>query len=183
MKVIRGGDGLVGVALQHSNGSMVYNHEVEASTHFTDHFSAEGYYIICLDNPSTFANRLVSIYIHVVKHKEWAAYAKEIEELHLNIQNFTVKYFLILLFPIKITKILLKEIVNTVERDVDVMLQFQSESRSREARDMALLLDNNSYVQNRSTVLILVIILTCTMQVYFVRKFFDNKTGNTRSRS
>lgn len=62
------------------------------------------------------------------------------------------------------------------------MLQFQSFSRSRESRDMALLLDNNSYIQNWSITQIAVIILTCTVQVYFVRKLFDIKTGSSRSR-
>lgn len=100
MKVIRGGDGLIGVAINHSNGTVVYNYQVELSTHFTDHYTAEGYYTICLYNPTTFSSRLVSLYIHVVKHKEWEAYVKEIDDLHLNIKNFTVRNFVIQLISL-----------------------------------------------------------------------------------
>lgn len=45
------------------------------------------------------------------------------------------------------------------------MLQYQSHSRSSEARDFALLIDNNSYVQNWSIAQISVILLTCSIQV------------------
>jgi hypothetical protein len=57
------------------------------------------------------------------------------------------------------------------------MFQHQSFSRAREARDYALIMDNNSYVQFWSFIQIVVIILTTTIQVYFVRKLFDIKSG------
>lgn len=63
------------------------------------------------------------------------------------------------------------------------MLQFQSHSRSRESRDVALLLDNNAYVQNWSITQIIVICLTCSLQVYFVRKLFDIKSSSGSSKS
>lgn len=52
------------------------------------------------------------------------------------------------------------------------MLQFQSYSRNREAKDVALLIDNNSYVQNWSLAQICIILITCTVQVN--RKFFKS---------
>lgn len=79
------------MAVQHSNGSMVLPYEVVKSSQYVDTSSPEGYFIICLYNPSQFSKRLVNMYVHVVRHKEWDGYLKEIEELHLNIQNFTVK--------------------------------------------------------------------------------------------
>lgn len=48
------------------------------------------------------------------------------------------------------------------------MLQFQAHSRNSEARDFALLVDNNSYVQNWSLVQIIVILITCSIQVRIV---------------
>ena len=55
------------------------------------------------------------------------------------------------------------------------MLLHQSNSRARESRDFQLLLDNNVYVQYWSIGLCISVIGTGIMQVYFVRKFFDEK--------
>lgn len=62
------------------------------------------------------------------------------------------------------------------------MLQYQAHSRAWEARDIALLTDNNQYVVNWSITQITVILLTTAVQVYFVRKLFDIKTGSSRNR-
>lgn len=52
-----------------------------------------------------------------------------------------------------------------VERNINGMLQFQAHSRSSEARDYALLIDNNKYVQHWSLAQIAVIMVTCSIQV------------------
>ena len=98
---------------------------------------------------------------------------------------------------------LCKTTIGTVEHNINGMLQYQSFSRGREARDYALLIDNNSYVQKWSLAQIVIILVTCTIQVicicklnyynliikcilfqvYFVRKLFDIKTGSSGSRS
>lgn len=52
------------------------------------------------------------------------------------------------------------------------MLMFQSHTRSSEARDFALLIDNNSYVQNWSLIQIFVILLTCSIQVIQIISIF-----------
>lgn len=62
------------------------------------------------------------------------------------------------------------------------MLQFQHHSRGREARDYNLIVDNNSYVLRWSVIQIIVIVGTTALQVYFVRKLFETKTGSSRSR-
>lgn len=53
----------------------------------------------------------------------------------------------------------------SVERNINEMLQHQSHSRNRENRDIMLLLDNNSYVQNWSLTQIVVIVLVTAVQV------------------
>lgn len=50
------------------------------------------------------------------------------------------------------------------------MLQFQSYTRNSEARDYALLEDNKSYVQNWSIIQILIIAITCSVQVRECRR-------------
>lgn len=63
------------------------------------------------------------------------------------------------------------------------MLNTQAISRSREARDLNLITDNNSYVQNWSIVQIIVIIATTVLQVYFVKKLFQERpTGSSKIR-
>lgn len=52
------------------------------------------------------------------------------------------------------------------------MLQFQSHTRTGEARDYALLEDNRSYVQNWSIIQIIVIAVTCSVQVKSVSMEF-----------
>ncbi|XP_037040424.1 transmembrane emp24 domain-containing protein 6 [Bradysia coprophila] len=163
-QVIRGGDGMAGFAVRHPSGQIVHPYQWQANSEYTDQTSTGGYYGVCIDNQfSRFAGKLVNMYITVIKYEEWDKYAKEIEALQLDMQNFT-------------------SVVHVVEKNINDMLQFQSYSRSRESRDMALLLDNNSYIQNWSLTQIAVIILTCTVQVYFVRKLFDIKSGSSRSR-
>lgn len=70
-----------------------------------------------------------------------------------------------------------------VEKNINEMLQTQHWSRNREARDLNLLLDNNSYVQIWSMAQVLVITVTTMIQVYFVRKLFDVKpSGYSKTR-
>jgi hypothetical protein len=120
---------------------------------------------VCIDNQfSRFAGKLVNLYITVVKYDDWEKFTKEIEDLNLNMQNFT-------------------QVIQTVEANMNVMFQFQANSRAREARDFALIKDNNSYVGTWSIVQIFVIVVTTTVQVYFVRKLFDIKSGGGYSRN
>lgn len=162
--VVRGGDGMAGFAVRNPAGQVVRPYQWQASADYTDQVSTGGYYSICLDNQfSRFAGKLVNIYITVVKYDAWDQYTKELEALDINIQNFT-------------------QIIGTVERNINDMLSYQSFSKSREARDYMLLVDNNSYVQTFSVAQVLVILVTCSIQVYFVRKLFDIKTGPTKNR-
>lgn len=48
------------------------------------------YYSICIDNQfSRFASKLVNLYITVVKYDDWEKFTKEIEDLNVNMNNFT----------------------------------------------------------------------------------------------
>ncbi|KAH8302551.1 hypothetical protein KR044_008126 [Drosophila immigrans] len=161
--VVRGGDGMAGFAVRNPAGEIVKPYQWQATADYTDQVSPGGYYSVCIDNQfSRFAGKLVNIYITVVKYDAWDKYAKEIEELQLNMQNFTAT-------------------IGTVERNINDMLGYQAHSRHRESRDYALLLDNNSYIQTFSLSQIVVILITCSIQVFFVRKLFDVRS-NSKSR-
>jgi len=64
-----------------------------------------------------------------------------------------------------------------VDQRVGSVLQLLHNSRAKEARDFALLEDNQSYVTFWSVLQCLIIMATTSVQVYFVRKLFDNQSG------
>lgn len=130
----------------------------------------------------------------MVKYEEWTKYAQEIEGLHINLSNFTVILMAIHNIPANMYIVqctcvecrnnnnivfklnLFQSQIGTVERNINGMLQYQSFSRSSEARDHALLIDNNRYVQNWSIIQIVVILLTCSIQVsynaFIINRFY-----------
>lgn len=164
-QVLRGGDGKAGFAVRNPQGIIVHPYEWRPNADYQDQSVNGGYYSVCIDNQfSRFAAKLVNLYITVIRYDQWQKYTKELEELNLSVENFT------------------STIVN-VERNINEMLQFQHLSRSREARDLNLLLDNNSYVQTWSIAQVLVITLTTMVQVFFVRKLFNVKpSGHSKTR-
>ncbi|XP_017892902.1 transmembrane emp24 domain-containing protein 6-like [Ceratina calcarata] len=156
-QVIRGGDGKAGFAVRNPEGIIVHPYQWIANSDYQDTAKASGYYSICIDNQfSRFAWKLVNLYITVIRYDEWDKYTKELEELNMSVENFT-------------------SAIIHVEKNINEMLQTQYLSRSREARDLSLLLDNNFYVQTWSIAQIIIAIVTTTTQVYFVRKLFEVK--------
>ncbi|GBP78659.1 Transmembrane emp24 domain-containing protein 5 [Eumeta japonica] len=163
-QVLKGGDGMCGFAVRHPNGQIVHPYEWRQSAEYTDHSSTGGYYSVCIDNQfSRFAGKLVNLYMSVIRYDKWEQYAKEIEELNMNIQNFT------------------SSIMN-VERNINDILQHQYYSRARESRDYKLLQNNNAYVLRWSLIQILAIAATGGLQVYFLRKLFEVKDSTRKSR-
>ncbi|XP_053664156.1 uncharacterized protein LOC128713321 [Anopheles marshallii] len=162
--VIRGGDGMAGFAVRNPRGEIVHPYQWQASSDYTDGAAMGGFYAVCIDNQfSRFASKLVNLYITVIRYEEWEKFTKEIEDLNVNMNNFTGT-------------------ISTVERNLNAMFQYQAHSRNNEARDYALILDNNAYIWKWSVLQILVIVFTTSVQVYFVRKLFDIKTGSGKSR-
>lgn len=162
-QVLRGGDGMAGFAVRHPNGQLVLPYQWRASADYQDQQSTGGYYQVCVDNQfSRFADKLVNIYMTVIRYDQWDLYAKELEELNLSVENFTMS-------------------IQTVERNINEMLQFQNHMRGMEGRHYNLLIDNNAYVLRWSVIQILVILTTTIVQVYFVRKLFDVKTTRPRA--
>ncbi|CAH0556150.1 unnamed protein product [Brassicogethes aeneus] len=158
-QVVRGGDGMAGFAVRHPTGTIVHPYQWKPNSEYQDQSSTGGYYSVCIDNQfSRFAGKLVNIYITVVRYDMWEKYTKEIEQLNMDMENFTTA-------------------IVDVERNINEMLQYQHYSRGREAWDLNLLESNNSYVIRWSLIQIVVIAATTAVQVYFVRKLFDLKSG------
>jgi hypothetical protein len=67
-----------------------------------------------------------------------------------------------------------------------IMKQFQSMTRSGEARDFNLIQDNSNYVQNWSMMQILVVVLCTVVQVGFINKqqhYYSSLLRSTSSRA
>lgn len=156
---------MAGFAVRHPSGEIVHPYNWQTNSDYTDAHSTGGYYSVCIDNQfSRFASKLVNIYITVVKYDDWEKFTKEIEDLNLNMNNFTYS-------------------VQTVENNLNLMGQYQAHSRARESRDYALIKDNEGYVGTWSIVQIFVIVITTCVQVYFVKKLFETKSsGYSRNR-
>ncbi|XP_031835359.1 transmembrane emp24 domain-containing protein A [Nomia melanderi] len=156
-QVIRGGDGKAGFSVRNPEGTLDHPYQWLSSSGYQDTVRTAGYYSICVNNQfSRFASKLVNLYISVIRYDEWDKYTKELKELDLSVDNFTTS-------------------ISNVEKNVNEMFQTQHLSRSREARDLNLLLDNNFYVQVWSITQITVIIIATTTQIYYVRKLFQVK--------
>lgn len=82
---------MCGFAVRHPNGQIVHPYEWRQSAEYADQTSTGGYYSVCIDNQfSRFAGKLVNLYLSVIRYDMWEKYAKEVEELDMNIKNFTV---------------------------------------------------------------------------------------------
>lgn len=82
---------MAGFAVRNPSGELVKPYQWQPSGDYTEQSINGGYYSVCIDNQfSKFAGKLINIYITVVKYDAWDQYAKEIEALNLNMQNFTV---------------------------------------------------------------------------------------------
>lgn len=162
-QVVRGGDGMAGFAVRHPNGVLVLPYQWKASAEYQDQHSTGGYYQVCVDNQfSRFAAKLVNLYMTVIRYDQWDAYAKEIEEMDMSVSNFTTS-------------------IQTVERNINEILQKQNHFRGMEARHFNILDDNRRYVFNWSVAQVIAIIATTCLQVYFVKKLFETKAGRPRA--
>jgi len=158
-QVLRGGDGQAGFAVKNPSGVQVHPYAWKAQSDYQETSATGGYYAVCIDNQfSRFAAKLVNIYITTFRYDEWEKYTKELEALDISVTNFT-------------------SIISGVDSRIGTMLQHLHHSRSREARDYALIEDNGSYVKFWSIIQCIIIIATTSLQVYFVRKLFDTQSG------
>ena len=125
-----------------------------------------GYYSVCLDNQfSRFSAKLVNLYLTTFRYDEWEKFSQELQDMDVTVENFTstlrqvdqriqVKFYDDTPSNTRINHVF-----------VQIMRQFQSMTRSGEARDFNLIQDNSAYVQNWSIAQALVVILCTAVQV------------------
>lgn len=81
---------MAGFAVQHPDSRLVHPYDVKQSSFYGEDKSVGGYYSFCIDNQNSFSGKLIELYVSSFKIGGWQKYEKELEELHLNVQNFTV---------------------------------------------------------------------------------------------
>lgn len=82
---------MAGFAVRNPRGEIVHPYQWQASSDYTDGASMGGYYAVCIDNQfAKFASKMVNLYLTVIRYDEWEKYTKEIEDLNVNMNNFTV---------------------------------------------------------------------------------------------
>lgn len=88
---------MAGFAVRNPSGELVHPYQWKANSEYQDQSATGGgYYSVCIDNQfSKFAGKLVNIYLTVVRYDLWEQYTKEVEELSMNMENFTVSISLL----------------------------------------------------------------------------------------
>jgi len=156
-QVLKGGDGAIGMAVRNPQMAVVHPYAWKASSEYEESdIEKGGYYSVCLDNQfSRFSAKLVNLYITTFRYDEWEKFSSELQDMDVTVENFT-------------------STLRSVDQRIQIMKQFQSMSRSGEARDFNLIQDNSSYVQTWSIAQILVVVICTVVQVNFVKSFFKD---------
>ncbi len=82
---------MAGFAVQHPDNRLVHPYRVQQTSSYADDKSTGGYYSFCIDNQySKYSPKTVELYISSMKIDGWQKIEKELQDLHLNVQNFTV---------------------------------------------------------------------------------------------
>ncbi|CAN7987353.1 hypothetical protein HPB47_024358 [Ixodes persulcatus] len=164
-QVLRGGDGQAGFAVRHPNGQHVLPYQWRPSAEYEEtSATTTGFYQLCIDNSmSHFAAKLVSLYFNSFKRDKWESYVQEIEALGVTVNNFT-------------------DVLQKVDGQVGEMLKYQDQNRRHMAKDWYIVDGNNRYVQYWSLAQCAIVVLTSTIQVYFVRKLFEVKNVTPTSK-
>lgn len=156
-QVLKGGDGNIGMAVRDPQMKVVHPYAWKASSEYEESdIPSGGYYSVCLDNQfSRFSAKLVNLYLTTFRYDEWEKFSQELQDMDVTVENFT-------------------STLRQVDQRIQIMRQFQSMTRSGEARDFNLIQDNSAYVQNWSIAQAIVVILCTAVQVYFVKSFFKD---------
>merc|ERR1719273_2797489 len=156
-QVLKGGDGAIGMAVRNPQMKVVHPYAWKASSEYEESdIPSGGYYSVCLDNQfSRFSAKLVNLYLTTFRYDEWEKFSQELQDMDVTVENFT-------------------STLRQVDQRIQIMRQFQSMTRSGEARDFNLIQDNSAYVQNWSIAQALVVMLCTAVQVYFVKSFFKD---------
>lgn len=157
MQVLKGGDGMAGMAVRNPKGEIVHPYTWKQSAEYEEVSKTGGYYSVCIDNQfSRFAAKLINLYMTTFRYDLWEKYTQELEQLDISVNNFTHS-------------------IKSVDQRIHEILLFQSQARAKESRDFNLLLSNNSYVQYWSMAQCVAIIAAGAFQVFFLRKLFETK--------
>ncbi|XP_050465350.1 transmembrane emp24 domain-containing protein 5-like [Cataglyphis hispanica] len=145
----------IGFEIKNPKGNIVYPWQWDPKGEYQEQSAYGGYYSICIDNHLSFVPKVVIFYFMAIRSKEWEQYKKNVSEYNRFFQNFM-------------------KTIMCVEKNINETLQTLYWKRSREEKNLNLLLDNKFYVQMWSIVQVIVITLITMLQVFLLRKLFQN---------
>jgi len=152
--VIRGGDGQASFTVRDPNGIIVLPYEWKSQASYETENSLEGYYTVCVDNQySRFAGKVVSIYMATYEAAGWERYSADLEKADVNIRVFTRNLAMI-------------------AKSISSMIHLLHQSKSFEARDYAILSDNNYNIGFWSSVQCIIMLGSGVLHVYIIRRLF-----------
>lgn len=160
---MRGGDSKAGFAIRNPSGAFALPYKwSESAEHEETTVQTGGYYQFCIDNSlSRFAPKLVSLYVASFKRDEWEKYIEELSGQDITVSNFTAS-------------------LANVDQNIGFMLKSLDQSRRTHSHDQYLVEANLSYVQTWSIVQCSVIVISSLVQIYFVKKLFDDHSGGSK---
>ena len=183
-QVLKGGDSKIGVAVRDPGGKVVLPYKWQASAEYEEASAQAGYWSVCLDNQfSKFSAKLVNLYLTTFRYDEWEKFAEDLQvRFFLPLESCTYSSRLFQDLDMSVGNF--TQVLQGVDRRIQVMRQFQQLSRGLESRDYNILVSNFSYVSNWSLIQVLVVIMSGIVQVYFVKKLFaDPKQGAGKSKT
>jgi len=152
--VIRGGDGQASFMVQDPQGIIVLPYEWQTKATYETEKAVEGYYKVCIDNKqSQFSAKLVSVYMATYEAAGWDKFVEDLNEIKVDTDIFVQSF-------------------SAISQRVEEVILHLHNSKSREARDFALLNENNYNVGFWSFIQMTIILLSGFLHVYYIRQLF-----------
>ena len=79
--------------------------------------------------------------------------------------------------------IVFQDVLQRVARNVNQMFQIQGMGRQSLTMDWYIIIANNQYIQTWSILMCVVIVLSGSLQVFFVRRLFMDNSGSKKPRA
>nr|XP_053641376.1 transmembrane emp24 domain-containing protein 5-like [Cherax quadricarinatus] len=93
VQVLKGGDGMAGVAVRNPKGEIVHPYTWKKSAEYEEVSQTGGYYGVCIDNQfSRFAAKLINFYMTTFRYDLWEKFNKELEDMDISHLSFTVSH-------------------------------------------------------------------------------------------
>lgn len=157
--VLKGADKNIDIVIKEPNGYELGKRLWTNKGSFDKKIEKSGIYSICIDNSSSrFASKLVYIYLMTYAVQEWMTFTTDLSNFEDQIGNVTTN-------------------VDHVRKWLLEIRKMQVGNMQYGIKDWFQLKNINSYVLWFSMSICITIVISGSVQVYFIRRLFKNTTG------